>query len=78
MHELCKAAMAGDVKRAREIHFSLLALHRNMFCEPSPAPAKWALSRMGRCRNVLRLPLVGLTEAGQDQVDNALRECGLL
>ncbi|MBK7616487.1 MAG: 4-hydroxy-tetrahydrodipicolinate synthase [Vitreoscilla sp.] len=78
MHELCKAAMAGDVKRATEIHFGLLALHRNLFCEPSPAPAKWALSQMGRCRNVLRLPLVELTQAGQTQVGSALRECGLL
>jgi len=78
MHELCKAAMAGDVKRATEIHFGLLALHRNLFCEASPAPTKWALSQMGRCRNVLRLPLVELTEAGQTQVGSAMRECGLL
>jgi 4-hydroxy-tetrahydrodipicolinate synthase len=78
MHELCKAAMAGDVKRATEIHMGLLALHRNLFCEASPAPTKWALSQLGRCRNVLRLPLVELTEAGQTQVGSALRECGLL
>jgi 4-hydroxy-tetrahydrodipicolinate synthase len=78
MHELCKAAMAGDVKRATEIQMSLLSLHRNLFCEASPAPTKWALSQMGRCRNVLRLPLVELTEAGQAQVGSALRECGLL
>ena len=78
MHELCKAAMAGDVKRATEIHLGLLSLHRNLFCEASPAPTKWALSQMGRCRNVLRLPLVELTEAGQAQVGSALRECGLL
>jgi 4-hydroxy-tetrahydrodipicolinate synthase len=78
MHELCKAAMAGDVKRATEIHMGLLSLHRQLFCEASPAPAKWALSQMGRCRNVLRLPLVTLTEAGEAQVGAALRDCGLI
>ena len=78
MHQLCAAALAGDVKRAREIHLGLLPLHRQMFCEPSPAPAKWALSRLGRCRPTLRLPLVELTASGQAQVAAALQECGLI
>ncbi|GAA0762862.1 4-hydroxy-tetrahydrodipicolinate synthase [Ideonella azotifigens] len=78
MQQLCKAAMAGDAAAAREIHFSLLSLHRQLFCEASPAPAKWALSQMGRCQNFLRLPLVELTAAGQAQVGAALRECGLI
>jgi len=78
MQQLCKAAMAGDAATAREIHFSLLSLHRQLFCEASPAPAKWALSQMGRCQNFLRLPLVELTAAGQAQVGAALRECGLI
>lgn len=78
MHELCKAAMTGDLARAREIHLQLLPLHKHLFCEPSPAPAKWALNRLGRCGNALRLPLVELTAAGQAQVDAALRDAGLL
>lgn len=78
MHEMCMAAIAGDVQRARSLHLGLLSLHRQMFCEPSPAPAKWALARMGRCRADVRLPLVSLTEAGQVQVEAALRECGLI
>ena len=78
MHELCAAALAGNVQRARDIHLGLLPLHRQMFCEPSPAPAKWALSRLGRCRPTLRLPLVELTDAGQAQVAAAMQECGLI
>src|SRR3954469_2282616 len=58
MHELCKAALAGDARRATELHLKLLPLHKNLFCEPSPAPAKFALSRLGRCGPTLRLPLV--------------------
>jgi len=78
MHDLCMAAIEGDVKRATTIHMSLLALHRQLFCEPSPAPTKWALARMGRCGAAVRLPIVGLTEAGQATVGAAMAECGLL
>ncbi|WP_428508259.1 4-hydroxy-tetrahydrodipicolinate synthase [Roseateles sp.] len=78
MHELCKAALAGNIAEARRIHFQLLGLHKHLFCEPSPAPAKWALSQLGRIKNQLRLPIVPLTEAGQAQVGAAMREAGLL
>jgi 4-hydroxy-tetrahydrodipicolinate synthase len=78
MHELCMAAIACDIAKAREIHFRLLPLHKQLFCESSPAPTKWALSQMGRCRNVLRLPIVELSAAGQATVGQALRESGIL
>jgi 4-hydroxy-tetrahydrodipicolinate synthase len=78
MHELCMAALQGDVKRAVALHLQLLPLHRQLFCEPSPAPAKWALQRLGRCRSTVRLPLTELTEAGQAAVASALRDSGLL
>ena len=78
MHDLCMAAIEGDVKRATAIHLKLLGLHRHLFCEPSPAPAKWALSRLGRCQPPVRLPLLPLTDAGQVLVEQALRDGGLL
>jgi 4-hydroxy-tetrahydrodipicolinate synthase len=78
MHELCMAAVAGDVPRARAIHFQLLSLHKQLFCEPSPAPTKWAMSRLGLCRPDVRLPITPLTAAGQGLVDAALRDAGLL
>lgn len=78
MHELCAAALGGDAHRARDIHLRLLALHRQLFCEPSPAPAKWALAQLGRCRPTVRLPLVELTPAGQALVGDAMRVCGVL
>jgi len=77
MAELCKAAVAGDARRAAELHLKLLPLHRQLFCEPSPAPAKYALSRLGRCRETLRLPLVEMTPAGRATIDAALAECGV-
>jgi 4-hydroxy-tetrahydrodipicolinate synthase len=78
MHELCMAAIQGDVKRAAALHLQLLPLHRHLFCEPSPAPAKWALQQLGRCRSTVRLPITELTEAGQATVASALRDSGLL
>lgn len=78
MHELCMAAIEGDVKRATALHLKLLALHKHLFCEPSPAPAKWALSRLGRGRPAVRLPILPLTDAGQALVERALGDAGLL
>jgi 4-hydroxy-tetrahydrodipicolinate synthase len=78
MHELCVAAMAGRIREATELHMRLLPLHKQLFCEPSPAPTKWALARMGRCLESLRLPLVPLTTAGQALVGDAMRDAGLL
>ena len=78
MHELCMAAIEGNARRAAAIQLRLLPLHRELFCEPSPAPAKWALSHLGRCGAAVRLPIVELGEAGQALVSQALRDCGLL
>ncbi len=78
MHELCMAAIEGDARRAAALHLRLLPLHRQLFCEPSPAPVKWAMSRLGLCGPQLRLPIVPLTAAGQALVGQALRDSGLL
>jgi len=78
MHELCMAAIEGDTKRARELHLRLLPVHKQLFCEPSPAPAKWAMAQLGLCGAQVRLPIVPLTAAGQAQVGQALRASGLL
>jgi 4-hydroxy-tetrahydrodipicolinate synthase len=78
MHELCRAAIDGQARRAAEIQLRLLPLHRQLFCEPSPAPTKWAMARLGLCGGALRLPIVPLSAASQAQVEQALRDAGLL
>jgi 4-hydroxy-tetrahydrodipicolinate synthase len=78
MHELCVAAIEGDTRRAAALHMKLLPLHKQLFCEPSPAPAKWALSLLGRCTPDVRLPIVPLTESGQALVRQAMVEAGVL
>jgi 4-hydroxy-tetrahydrodipicolinate synthase len=77
MHQMCGAALAGDLLRARTLNERLMPLHQRLFVEPSPIPTKWALARMGRMSGGLRLPLVPLSPAGQEAVIGALREAGV-
>ncbi len=78
MHQLCVAAMAGDTKRAMEIQFKLLPLHKNLFIEANPIPVKWAVARLKLCGGTLRLPMTPLTSANEGALEDALRASGLL
>jgi 4-hydroxy-tetrahydrodipicolinate synthase len=78
MHELCMAAIAGNVQRAMEIQLQLLPLHRALFVESNPIPVKWAVSRMGLCQDALRLPLTVLTQDNRPVVERAMRATGLI
>ncbi len=77
MSQMCAAALAGDLLRARALNERLMPLHQRLFVEPSPIPTKWALAKMGRISAGLRLPLVPLSAAGQEAVIGALREAGV-
>jgi 4-hydroxy-tetrahydrodipicolinate synthase len=78
MHELCLAAMAGDTRRAMEIQFKLMPLHKQLFVEANPIPVKWAVARMNLCGGTLRLPMTPLTAANEAVVEAALHAVGLL
>lgn len=62
VHELCEAWFAGDVQRARRLHYYLEPLNRAMFVETNPIPVKTALALMGKMTNELRLPLCNMQE----------------
>jgi 4-hydroxy-tetrahydrodipicolinate synthase len=78
MHELCVAAIAGDVKRAMEIQFKLMPLHKHLFVEANPIPVKWAMARLNLCGGTLRLPMTELTPDNAPVVEAALVAVGLL
>jgi 4-hydroxy-tetrahydrodipicolinate synthase len=78
MHELCAAAITGNVKRAMEIQFQLLPLHKTLFVESNPIPVKWAVARMGLCGHALRLPLTPLTPANQPALERVMHATGLI
>jgi 4-hydroxy-tetrahydrodipicolinate synthase len=77
MHQMCAAALVGDVKKARDINLKLLMLHQRLFIETSPAPVKWAMKEMGLIENGLRLPLVPLSDKSHTAVREALHEAGI-
>ena len=74
---LCAAALAGNAREAARLHLQLLSLHCALFVEPSPAPTKWALERLGRCGATVRLPILPLGEAGRATVEAALLDAGV-
>jgi 4-hydroxy-tetrahydrodipicolinate synthase len=78
MHELCAAAMAGNIQRAMEIQFQLLPLHKALFVESNPIPVKWAVARMGHSQGALRLPLTNLTEPSQQMLERVMQATGLI
>jgi 4-hydroxy-tetrahydrodipicolinate synthase len=78
MHELCMAAIRGDIKEAMRIQFLLMPVHKNLFVEANPIPVKWAMNRMGLSGPTLRLPMTELSESQQPAVEAALKASGLI
>ncbi len=78
MHELCAAAMQGEIARAIDINNRLLPLHNKLFVEPNPVPLKWAMAEMGKIPSGIRLPLVTLAPEYHETVRKALREAAVL
>ncbi len=77
MHEMCAAALAGDLPRARAANNRLLALHAKLFVEGNPIPVKWALAQMGLIAPGLRLPLVPLSANFHEVVRDAMQQAGI-
>jgi 4-hydroxy-tetrahydrodipicolinate synthase len=78
MHDLCAAALGGAHDEAAAIDARLAPLHRSLFVEPNPIPAKWAVHRMGLIGEALRLPLVPLTADKRAEVEASMRAAGVL
>ena len=68
---------AGDLAGAQAIERKLIALHKALFCAPSPGPAKYALSRLGLCEPDVRLPITQPDAAARETIDAALALAGI-
>lgn len=77
MHEMCDAALEGDIAKARELNDKLLGLHRHLFCEANPIPVKWAAQQMGLINGGIRLPLTTLSPQYHSLVRDAMRQAGI-
>ena len=78
MSKLCALAMAGNARQAADLQLKLLPLHRAMFIEANPIPVKWVLTRMGKIKSGIRLPLVGLSNSQHAVVESALKSLGVM
>lgn len=78
MHEMCKAARAGDRATAEAIEARISDLHKVLFVESNPIPVKWALQQMGRMGRGIRLPMTPLAAEFEAPVRAALEKAGAL
>ena len=78
MHEMCVAAFAGNLPRARELNNMLLPLHSKLFVEANPIPVKWACAELGLIPSGLRLPLTPLSAGFHDILRDAMRHANLI
>src|ERR1051326_7760969 len=77
MHQMCAAALVGDVKKARDLNNRLLPLHQRLFIETSPSPVKWAMAEMGLIEYGRRLPMVPVNRRCHEPLREALHEAGI-
>lgn len=78
MHEMCEAALKGDVATARAINAKLFALHQKLFVEANPIPVKWVLAQMGLIKTGIRLPMVPLSAQYHEVLRGACKPAELL
>jgi 4-hydroxy-tetrahydrodipicolinate synthase len=79
MAAMMEAALAGDLPKARELHYRMFALMKLMFCNPNPVPAKKALELMGKIQSGLpRLPLAPIDAASLEKLQAAMVELELI
>jgi len=78
MANMVKAFEAGDLAKARQLHYKMIPLIDCLFIETNPVPVKAALSMMGLIEYEMRLPLCKLTQNSYDKLKKAMTDYGLL
>lgn len=79
MVELVNAAKSGNWAKAEELDAKMHSLFKDLFIEPNPVPAKYALAKMGAIKtSTVRLPLCKMTQAHQEKVMQTLQELNLI
>ena len=77
MSDFVRAALAGDMAGAREMHAKYYPLFHDLFIDVNPVMVKEALAITGRVRNVYRLPLCETTAENREQIKRTLVSLGL-
>ena len=66
------------INEAMSLNFKLYPLNNVLFSETSPSPVKYALSRMGKCHNILRKPMVSIEKETEKKIDITLKDLNLI
>lgn len=77
-HEMCRAMLDGDVKKAAKMQLDALDVINNLFTEVNPIPVKAAMNMQGKDVGGLRLPLTYMEEEHQKALEKSMREYGIL
>lgn len=78
MSQVFELALAGEFDKAHTLNDTVAHLHKDLFCESSPQPAKYALYKMGMIDKGIRLPLVWLSKENQPLIEQALHKANLI
>ncbi|MCL5124776.1 MAG: dihydrodipicolinate synthase family protein, partial [Deltaproteobacteria bacterium] len=78
MSALVRHMLAGEVDKARAIHFEIFELCQTMFVETNPIPIKAALGLMGKIEPEFRLPLCSPSPASLDKIRAVLNKHNLI
>ncbi|MDR1561034.1 MAG: 4-hydroxy-tetrahydrodipicolinate synthase [Holosporaceae bacterium] len=76
--KMYNAFKTNNIERFELLRDTLTPLHELMFMEPSPAPVKYALSKLGLISDELRLPLSQISDALRDKIDSYMKKIGLI
>lgn len=67
-----------NLDESMRLNYLLYPLNKALFLETSPCPVKYALSKLGRCRDILRLPLTSINQTNKNEIDLALKNLKLI
>lgn len=78
MSALVDAFAAGDLKKAKDLHFKMVPLIDSLFIETNPVPVKAALAMMGKIDYEVRLPLEKMSEGNYEKLRKVMTTYGLI
>ena len=78
MEELVQSAVAGDLEKARELHYRYLPLFQALFIETNPVPIKYAMHLKGLGEESYRLPLASMDDAKKEELRRVLAELRII
>ena len=78
INELVSSFAAGDIDKARKIHYEINPLCKAMFIETNPIPVKTVLSMMGSIKEEMRMPLCEMTEENKKKLKKVAKKYKLV